>query len=1190
MPQECANCSTCHKFGLPIVLARYAIGLKFNEDLVELDLQNPEMVKKNPDAQKRYKGVPTLTGNFKATDKEGGSAPLLDDGTQYTLRLLRSGFVYVYNEKDAVDKLRCYEVSENGLLTETPPDTPPRGLKEERRDVACAPEKNLMTAGILTIRNADKAGEVWISFSDTKWTPKVAQLHEDREYRKRHMRRVDLSKWMSGDYQQPHTANLHELESKTPLIAEYADIHRLAFSFSPARFNLKEAGINLAKAAEELNKSAVDGDEIFSTPPMDAEIQAIQIRWKTDKNLTPEQRAKMPATAFERLVEEFDRFYDRSHSGAKQNAPYKNKGMILALDDPAGIAQDLNGLMVERQENFAKAQKHHRKATVSACIESIRMSVMKETAVKVAESYKKKIESLRDQHTQRHATAHGIIHTRMLQPDEIEIHQAMLEGDSEEVKKAFDTEWKDNYLSKLANGGDGYRDFQRKFAESFEEYKQKFVYTLAEAHPKWMKSDRMAQYFICNFDPGETGSPDDDDSSGEAKSAEALEQSEGYVELFSRCVGRTGEFEACINLYVEWLTEAPLDEKNLLWRALCLNQDSVTSGITTACSTIEMAQQKLATLIRQQKPASDPNGNETQQEKDWSIPDSILRNIASTWWSIHTTVQEKLTIYSPDPNEMKKNLKDSRKTLKEAQKLAESLEANKEELRAQSWKQSSEGLAVATGEAKARIEVLDLKKELRALQPKIAELERSPVALYNNATGRLIKQMEVPLGRLYKAQNSKNYNKIRLLLGAINGTPMIDPVLSGTPRAMGKAATAHIFSDRQARAKGVLSALPDDPKTKLSARMPGTIDRRVLLEGFLLEGRKPHFKDTFARMIAGDGLFETHVANKAGPKGNIWHYRIEDVERLAELSKLMKDKERLLSLVEQAQRKQADEFADLVRANEKNRGFIEARKRNATEITEQQKELERITKNIETKRGALRESLTPVEKHRRILNEMLGHGWGVINVAIALWSYGSIKDELESLGKRLGPDDERYNQTVHSIAASGLILAGAVVEAAHKALSLPLVSRLQWASYLRNSRVVGSSVRIIGTAASSIASLIFAFWDYKKMMGAMEKGETGWAFAYFLSTSFGVASAAFGFYVIFTASTAFGPAAIILAIAYLVVSVLIAIFEPNRSQQWLESCFFGVNNKVKSNKFNQNWQYWEMGEFKRLGVAQVVSN
>jgi len=1023
MPVECTNCARCHKTGLPVLLTRYAIALKYHDDLAELDMWST-MAKRNLASQAEHgKFIPELTGNFRVTDKEEGGAEIpLDEGTQYTLRLLRAGYVYVYNEKDTDAPLRSYEVSENALLTETTPSLPPSGKKDERRDVACAPEKNMTTAGLLTIRNAEKAKEVWIAFSDTKWTPEVEEKHKKPDYRKRHMRKIDVAAWMASNKpEQAHAACIHNAEflEKPPVtefVLDHMDAER-AFFFSSARFCVKDGGINLARAAEVLNRNAHAGAVLFSTPPTDGEIPAIQERWEREK-LSSEQRVSVGATGYERFVEEINRFYDRMQDGAKQSEKYKGKGMILALDDPAGIAQDLNGLMVGRQENFAKAKKHHRESTVSACIESIRMSVMKETAQKEAESYKKKIESLQDEHTQRHATAHGIIHTRMLQPEEAEIYQAMLEGDSEEVKKAFDTEWKDNYLSKLANGGDDHKDFAKKFTKTFEEHKKKFVYTLAEAHAKWMKSDRMAHYFICNFDPGETDSPDDGDSSGndekkqkkEAKSAEAIEQSEGYVELFSRCVGRTGEFEACINLYVEWLTEAPLDEKNLLWRALCLNQNSVTSGITTACSTIEMTQQKLATLVRQQKPAGNPSASAEQQKKDWLKTAGLLRNMASTWWSIHTTVQEKLAIYSVDPKKIKEELKDSRKKFREAQKMAEQLEAKGEDIDLKRWEEARKGIRASTRHSEASIEFLDLKEELRQLQSKITKLERSPIALYNNSTGRLIKQMEVPLGRLYKAQNSKNFNKIRLLLGAINGTPMIDPRLSGTPRAMGRAATSHIFSDRQPRARGVLSALPDDPKTNLSTRMPGTIDRRVLLDSLLLEGKDVNYRETFTRLLAGNDTFDTHVANKAGPKGNIWHYRMEDVERLAELSRLTKDKERLLSQVTEAQRKSAETAAQLIRADEKMQIFQEMKNNNTTEIAKNQEKLERITKEIEEKRAAFRGSLTPVEKQKRILNEMLGHGWGVINVVIALWSFGSITDELESLGKRLGPDDEKYNQ------------------------------------------------------------------------------------------------------------------------------------------------------------------------------------
>jgi len=1164
MPIECENCSRCHKFGLPILPVRYAIGPEYHEELVKLDKQNPEMALKQPDLQARHgKGTPELAGKFRVTDKEGGSEIPLSEGTQYTLRLLRKGYVYVINNKDPIAPLRCYEISQNGLLTETTPSQPKLGPKDDKRDVACAAHKNLMTAGILTIPFPDEADIVWIAFSDVKWTPAVEKLHQDPAYRSRHMRKVKLSDWMkSADPQHEHAANIHQLDPKKPIIAEYASEHpeyRLAFSFSDAGFNQKAVGVDLARAAEELNKKM---GTHFSQPPKDEELPTIEAFLLNRGTLTNEQRASVAASPFERFIEEIDRFYARAHGGLQKNTPYEGKGMILALDDPAGIAQDLNGLIHTRKQDFENSKQYRRRLNVSESIKTIHATVLTNIAKDEARRYA-------DQASMRPVTSTitgkpMAMRVPLTNADQVK-HDEIAQGSTAAVQQRYKTEWKNNYAPYLRDKNETLEDFQKDYEEQFNAHRKKFITPLAEAHAKWMESERMFQYFSCNFD------------SGKDDSLTASRQSEAYVELFSRCVGITAEQSACMDLYVKWLSDAPLDEKNLLWRALTLNQENFSTEIVSACSKLESTQKALASLVR--------NDDETVQEKDWPKAAGLLRTWAFTWWDIHLYAQEKLhAAFSIDAKSKEKELQRSREAFKEAQQMAEKLQAQREGILLRAMEAGQENLQ-SLGQAMAEDKIahsIRNSSEYKQLQRKLIVIDRNIKMSEAKSMKRLIDQMKVPLGRAGQRPDSPNFQKVRTLLSVHNGTPPASMSIKGTARAVGEVMASRFVRGGGAYGwgefSGPLSSLPDHPKAELSARLQSTMSRELLLESLLLEGQPLHTKHGFSRLFAG--TLKIHALDAVGPGANVWHIERKYFDELLRLQALQKKQAQF-----EAQIAQAQSNADAARAQAKKAGItrdtlLQIEREKATSQAAHQEAINRGSREIARLRGDLKSRLDMVGRRNRVLSGMQ-HGWPIINGVIALWCFGSLNKALKQLGPSLGIEDKKYDEAVSTFYASGLVVVGAVAELSHKALSAPGVRSWGWADGLRTSTKVATGVRVIGTAASSVASLVFAYWDWEKRQEALDKGQRGWANAYGASTILGGATAIIGFFSLFF--SALIPIAVGCALIYATVSTIIDIFSPNETQKWLESCYFG---KSQSERFNTNWETYEIGEFKRLGYPQ----
>ena len=185
-PTMCENpCETCSKEGLPLLLTRYAL--------------MPSEAK-----------APKLTGKLDSPDLQ--KVPL-GSTSHYGLRLLRSGYVYVFDEKR--NHWDEYFVTTDGFLSKMPPRI--RALKQQAKpatEFRCARNGAAPLAGVITIRNAKHAGKVWIAFSDVEWTDAVLAAHMSASYRQRHMKCVTVSGGKVAA--QADTAPLAQLERVVP--------------------------------------------------------------------------------------------------------------------------------------------------------------------------------------------------------------------------------------------------------------------------------------------------------------------------------------------------------------------------------------------------------------------------------------------------------------------------------------------------------------------------------------------------------------------------------------------------------------------------------------------------------------------------------------------------------------------------------------------------------------------------------------------------------------------------------------------------------------------------------------------------------------------------------------------------------------------------------------------------------------
>ena len=216
------SCSFCEKRGLLILPVRFAIATKASN-------------------------APKAYGNM-LPQGCGPTPPDLGENAYYTTRVLRQGYLYVFDEKR--NKWSGYLVTESGYFFPFQVGLPVSPALQKGRE-PCNKSGHQELASCITIPAPKEAGNVWLAYSEVEWTPRVLELHGDAGFRSRHMRKIDV---------QAALANLPADEPIRPVakvkntVAEYAAASVIGeFAKFPATWNPRVGQTkNLIFAAEQL--------------------------------------------------------------------------------------------------------------------------------------------------------------------------------------------------------------------------------------------------------------------------------------------------------------------------------------------------------------------------------------------------------------------------------------------------------------------------------------------------------------------------------------------------------------------------------------------------------------------------------------------------------------------------------------------------------------------------------------------------------------------------------------------------------------------------------------------------------------------------------------------------------------------------------------------------------------------------
>lgn len=183
------GCTFCIRHGLPILPVRPAL-----------------MAQTEP--------LPVLPGSIVMPVKAKGESA-------YTTRLLREGFLYIYDEM-AGDWLDYYVTSEGyyyPLPTKGP--VPPDLIAGKTKPCANSPS-DLAKASLITLPVMppdEKNGLFWFAWSQVQWTETTRKQHEDAGYRACHMQRFDMDAWLDT----AQGKNALKLTALKTVVAEYSD-------------------------------------------------------------------------------------------------------------------------------------------------------------------------------------------------------------------------------------------------------------------------------------------------------------------------------------------------------------------------------------------------------------------------------------------------------------------------------------------------------------------------------------------------------------------------------------------------------------------------------------------------------------------------------------------------------------------------------------------------------------------------------------------------------------------------------------------------------------------------------------------------------------------------------------------------------------------------------------------------------
>lgn len=500
--QDKNNCSFCKKSGFPVLPVRYAVARS------DIDTG------KAPELPNDLK-----TGMLSEID--------LPSGQHYTLRLMREGFLYLFNVVRG--RWQGYYITEDGFLSlyidvmhkellaldpDSPSDLDAEINSPVDKDFPCRANADHIYPGrCITIPAASEAGDIYMTFSDDRWTKRVwKEYATNANNRRDSMRKLSLQEWKngSGDFIRP-------LDNIKGVLAEA----NIPWRNIPKKIQ-KKLSITNAISYSHIPVEGIEGD-----------VNGL-IDWAN-----------------------------------KQAKDYNLNPAFFVLDDPAGVTGDIASLLEVREQEFNSREEINRPFVTAGIINSIRDGIKSRARTQAAKNYI----------DEKEEEKYYPFQPKGVQADEKDWFIKRKERDPEFKKEveefrrnctlgieesylvdAENSAW-GRYSSKLRGKNINDPDSQGQpddwmretYNKEISKYDADIMSPLATIYCKWLSSEELLEYFDTRFDNNNI-------SSGVT-----------FSTVLSHVVQGTQTYISIYKKYVDWLSSSDISNDNLLLRALYLN-------------------------------------------------------------------------------------------------------------------------------------------------------------------------------------------------------------------------------------------------------------------------------------------------------------------------------------------------------------------------------------------------------------------------------------------------------------------------------------------------------------------------------------------------------------------------------------------------------------------------------------------
>ncbi|MDN5781021.1 MAG: hypothetical protein L0H23_03195, partial [Luteimonas sp.] len=423
---------------------------------------------------------------------------------------------------------------------------------------------------------------VWFGFSDVAWTQVVRRKHEREDYRKKHMRKIDVGTWVKSQGQaQPHLDSLSKLTAQVGEFALPLPVSGPGESQAEREARQVRNQTHEADYARRRERAAREGRDPDEEDGPEVELETVTVVAK-------------PYPAFDFSLADFHNSVgtaeqlqaDALQAGelgkAVGGSPGSYPPAMVAVDDPVGVTMELATLMAVRLQDFMSGPTLSHPLASSTLLQSLQAAIRNQgelariRAEQAAEV--REIEYWRN--IPYYSGGEGIVDQNRIRVEEN--HRKRMSGDT-----AYRTEWNAKVanakqravdrltpkdLSEAADDAwghysDNLRDGEPQtwldstYKPALERFDQECIVPLAKAHKAWMQCELLLETLDCNYD-------DASPRSGEA-----------FADTVLLCIQDTQQNKICFDLYADWLRADSINRGNLILRAIQYNQKAIIDQI-----------------------------------------------------------------------------------------------------------------------------------------------------------------------------------------------------------------------------------------------------------------------------------------------------------------------------------------------------------------------------------------------------------------------------------------------------------------------------------------------------------------------------------------------------------------------------------------------------------------------------------